>query len=127
MAFPSNSSVEKRGCCRHSSTEFMQTRIESLVARCQPGWSLPREFFSDDDIYGRDLDQVWRTGWLFAGHSCEIPKPGDYFTLQVDSDSVIVIRAESGAIHAMHNVCRHRGSVICDDSAGRVSRLVCPY
>jgi Rieske 2Fe-2S family protein len=105
----------------------MQTRIESLVARCQPGWSLPREFFLDEDIYRRDLDHVWRKGWLFAGHSCEIPKPGDYFTLQIDTDSVIVMRAEHGAIHAMHNVCRHRGSVICDNSAGHVNRLVCPY
>jgi len=105
----------------------MQTRIESLVARCQPGWSLPGEFFSDENVYRRDLDQVWRESWIFAGHSCELPKPGDYFTLRVDTDSVIVIRAENGAIHAMHNVCRHRGSVICDDSAGHVNRLVCPY
>ncbi len=105
----------------------MQTRIESLVARCQPGWSLPREFFSGEDIYRRDIERVWREGWLFAGHSCEIPKAGDYVTLQVDSDSVLVLRAEGGAIHAMHNVCRHRGSMICDDSEGHVSRLVCPY
>jgi Rieske 2Fe-2S family protein len=105
----------------------MQTRIESLAARCQPGWSLPHEFFSDEEIYRRDLERVWREGWLFAGHSCEIPKIGDYFTLQVDADSVIVIRADSGHIHAIHNVCRHRGSMICDESAGHVSRLVCPY
>ena len=105
----------------------MQTRIESLVARCQPGWSLPREFFLEEEIYSRDLDRVWQDGWLFAGHSCEIPKAGDYFTLPIDSDSIIVIRAENGAIHAMHNVCRHRGSMLCDDSAGHANRLVCPY
>lgn len=105
----------------------MQTRIDSLAAQCPPGWSLPRDFFSAEDIYRRDLDRVWRQGWLFAGHSCEIPKAGDYFTLQVDADSVLVIRADNGQLHALHNVCRHRGSILCDESAGHVSRLVCPY
>ncbi len=105
----------------------MQTAIESLIARCQPGWSLPREFFSDEEVYRLDVARLWRTGWLFAGHSCEIPRPGDYFTLEVDADPIIVLRAEDGAIHALHNVCRHRGSVICTEPSGHITRLVCPY
>jgi glycine betaine catabolism A len=105
----------------------MQSAIERLVARCQPGWSLPGEFYSDEDIYRLDVDRVWRTGWLFAGHACEIAKPGDYFTLEVDADSVVVTRSEDGAVHALHNVCRHRGSMICPEPAGHAARLVCPY
>ena len=105
----------------------MMSRILSLAARCRPGWTLPREFFSDAEIYRADLDVVWRRGWLFAGHSCEIAKPGDYFTLEVDADSVILIRSEDGAIHGLHNVCRHRGSTVCTESAGHANRLVCPY
>jgi Rieske 2Fe-2S family protein len=72
--------------------------------------------------------RIWRAGWLFAGHACEIPKPGDYFTLAVDTDPIIVVRGEDGTIQGLHNVCRHRGSVICEDSAGHAARrLVCPY
>lgn len=105
----------------------MQSRLDTLLSHAQPGWSLSREFYSDEEVYRHDLEQVWRTGWLFAGHSCEIPKAGDYFTVNVDVDSVIVIRADDGAIHALHNVCRHRGSALCDEPAGHVTRLVCPY
>jgi Rieske 2Fe-2S family protein len=105
----------------------MLSRIESLIGRCQLGWSLPREFYADEEIYQADLQTVWRGGWLFAGHSCEIAKPGDYFTFQLDSDSIIVIRDEQAAVRALHNVCRHRGSVICTEAAGHVTRLVCPY
>ena len=101
--------------------------VESLLAECRPGWALPGQFHSDETVYRADLDRVWRTGWLFAGHTCEIPKPGDYFTLQVDADSLIVIRGSDGSVHALHNVCRHRGSTICDAATGHVSRLVCPY
>jgi len=105
----------------------MQSAIESLVSRCRPGWSLPGEFYADEHIYRHDVDRIWRTGWLFAGHTCEIPRPGDYFTLEVDTDSIIVVRGDDGAIHALHNVCRHRGSTVCTEASGRVARFVCPY
>jgi Rieske 2Fe-2S family protein len=74
-----------------------------------------------------DCEAVWRRGWLFAGHSCEISKPGEYFTLEVDTDSLIVTRDGNGQARAFYNVCRHRGSLICDKSQGHVNRLVCPY
>jgi Rieske 2Fe-2S family protein len=86
-----------------------------------------REFYSDEEVYRLDCQRVWRAGWLFAGHSCEISKQGDYFTLEVDGDSVIVTRDGTGQARALHNVCRHRGSLICDKAAGQVKRLVCPY
>ena len=105
----------------------MQTAIESLIARCPPGQALPREFYAEEEIYRLDVARLWRTGWLFAGHACEVPKAGDYFTLEVDTDSIIVARGDDGAIHALHNVCRHRGSVICPEPAGHATRLVCPY
>lgn len=105
----------------------MSDRIEGLLAKCRPGWSLPREFYFDAEIYRLDLDRIWRRGWLFAGHSCEIPKAGDYFRLGVDTDSVIVIRSADRVVRAFHNVCRHRGSQLCGEDRGHAIRLVCPY
>ena len=101
--------------------------IETLVERCRPGWSLPGEFHSGEEIYRLDVKRIWRTGWLFAGHSCEIPRAGDYFTLDVDADSMVVVRGEDGAVQGLQNVCRHRGSLVCTESAGHVARFVCPY
>lgn len=105
----------------------LSSRFRELLRRQPAGHSMLREFYSDEDIYQLDCQRVWRTGWLFAGHACEIPNPGDYFTLEVDSDSLIVIRNADGRARALHNVCRHRGSMICDGPAGRAKRLVCPY
>jgi glycine betaine catabolism A len=89
--------------------------------------SLLGAFYSDPTVYALDLERIWRKGWLFAGHSCEIPKAGDYFALEVDADSILIVRAEDGAIHGLHNVCRHRGSLICEESCGHVRKLTCPY
>lgn len=70
---------------------------------------------------------IWRKEWLFAGHSSQVPNPGDYFTLNVGSDPLIIVRSKEGTVQAFHNVCRHRGSLICRESHGHLNRFVCPY
>ncbi len=88
---------------------------------------MPQQFYGDAAVYQADLDRIWRQGWLFAGHTCEIRRPGDYFLVEMDADSILIIRGEEGVIHGLYNVCRHRGSLICDEPCGHVSKLVCPY
>jgi glycine betaine catabolism A len=101
--------------------------ISDLAALRAPGYSLPGEFYSSELVYRAEIERIWRRGWLFVGHTCEIPTPGDYFTFAVGDDSLIVIRDDDGEINALWNVCRHRGTQLCDESRGRVGRLVCPY
>lgn len=97
------------------------------VVESREGWSLPGGFYFDLEVYRLDLEQIWRRGWLFAAHSCEIRRPGDYVTLEVDTDPVVLVRGEDGVARAFHNVCRHRGSLVCVGETGRSTRLVCPY
>jgi phenylpropionate dioxygenase-like ring-hydroxylating dioxygenase large terminal subunit len=101
--------------------------ISDLVASRREGYGLPGEFYSNETVYRAELESVWRSGWLFVGHTCEIPRPGDYFTFAIGDDSLIVIRGDDGEINALWNVCRHRGTQICDEPSGRAGRLVCPY
>jgi len=107
--FAGNLTKPKRAKSRRVAT-IGPDKIASLAAQYRPGWSLPGAFYSDQDVYHADLERIWRKGWLFAGHSCEIPKPG-----------------KDGTIHGFHNVCRHRGSLVCTEPAGNARKLVCPY
>lgn len=94
----------------------------------RPDHSLAREFYLDDSVHRLDLENIFYREWIFAGHDCEIEKPGDYFTLQIGDYSVIVNRDASGAVHALHNSCRHRGYKVCEAAKGHVKRrFVCPY
>jgi Rieske 2Fe-2S family protein len=101
--------------------------VRGLIARRRPGYALPGEMYSSDAVYHAELERIWRRGWLFVGHTCEVREPGEYFTFAMDADTLIVIRDDDGEIHALWNVCRHRGSEICTEPQGRVGRLVCPY
>jgi Rieske 2Fe-2S family protein len=101
--------------------------LATLMAECRPWHTLPGPFYYDPVIYERDLRCIWQRGWLFAGHSCQLREPGDYITLEVGNDSLVVIRGDDGDVQALHNVCRHRGTVLCAEPAGKVGRIVCPY
>jgi Rieske 2Fe-2S family protein len=105
----------------------MLTTIQQMIERRVPGRALPREFYLDESVCRLDLERVFFANWLFAGHTCEIPEAGDYFVFKIADESVIVIRDEAGEVRAHFNVCRHRGSNLCTEPAGRVRKLVCPY
>jgi Rieske 2Fe-2S family protein len=101
--------------------------LERFVSSYQPGWSLEQSFYADPTLFEIDIKKVFMRYWLCAGHVSSIPRPGDYFTCEIADESIIVIRADEEHIHALFNVCRHRGSRICTEEAGHAKKLVCPY
>jgi Rieske 2Fe-2S family protein len=108
-----------------NSTESLS--LKKLLATRQSNHGLPRQFYHDELLYRTEMEAIWRKGWLFAGHSCQIPNPGDYFLYDIEGDSIIVLRGDDGQVNALHNVCRHRGTMLCREAEGNVKRLVCPY
>ena len=104
-----------------------QKLLDRLIAEHTPGFALQREFQTDPGIYQLDLQRIWRRGWLFAGHTCQVRRPGDYFVFDIDNDSIVVVRGDDDRIHALHNTCRHRGMKVCATESGHLGRIVCPY
>jgi Rieske 2Fe-2S family protein len=101
--------------------------VQALLEQRRDGFSLPQPFYVDDAFHDADLAAVFGTDWLFACNVCEIRNPGDYLTLEIGVNSVIVLRDRDGEVKAFYNTCRHRGSRICLNDKGSVNRLVCSY
>src|SRR6266571_3425753 len=102
-------------------------RAAKLAAARRPGFSLPQPFYTDSDLFGWDLERVFLSHWIIAGHVVRLPEPGSYFLCDIGGESIVVIRDRDGAVHALWNVCRHRGSRVCRTPEGRANTLVCPY
>ena len=101
----------------------MLTRLRNR----KPGYSLDQPFYIDPDFHKVDMETIWYRDWLFIGHDCEIPNPGNYFTVQIGDYPVVIVRGTDGKINALHNSCRHRGSRVCNTERGNAAKLVCPY
>lgn len=91
------------------------------------GYSLPQFCYVSEEQFQKDLKVLLEDQWHLVDHVSSIPNPGDYLLFDIANESVIVVRNQEDQIRAHHNVCRHRGSVICDKARGRVRLLTCPY
>ncbi|PCJ46802.1 MAG: hypothetical protein COA74_12945 [Gammaproteobacteria bacterium] len=99
----------------------------ALIDRHPEKTALSQEFYMDEDIYDRDISEIYLKSWLYAGHASEIPTVGDWFLFELAGESVIIVRSAEDEINALLNVCRHRGSKICLEKKGCNKILVCPY
>ena len=101
--------------------------LRSALQSVQHQHCLPANFYNCADIFASDMQLIFQKHWLFVGNEAELPEPGDYITVEVAGNSVIIIRDDDGQINALHNSCCHRGARICLDKSGSVGKLVCPY
>jgi Rieske 2Fe-2S family protein len=118
-ALPRNSLEDSLADTRQAVADMLDQR--------DPHFSLPQPFYNDSRLFALDMQHVFEKQWLFADMSCEIPAKGNFFKVEIGSNSIIVVRGAENRIQAFHNVCRHRGSRLCLKDKGKVAKLVCPY
>jgi phenylpropionate dioxygenase-like ring-hydroxylating dioxygenase large terminal subunit len=101
--------------------------ISALIDAHPERTALDQAFYTDADIFERDISEIYLKCWLYAGHASEIAKVGDWLLFEVAGESVIIVRSAKDEISALLNVCRHRGSKICVENKGCAKKLVCRY
>src|SRR3569833_3440248 len=102
-------------------------KLDSLIASRQAGYTLPAPFYLSREVYEQDVVRIFGRYWIFVGVEPEIAEPGDFFTVEIGTDSIIIVRDDDMKINALHNVCRHRGARLRNAGSGIVGNLVCPY
>ena len=97
--------------------------------RWEPAPTLPGAAYWSHETYEQERERIFFADWFCVGRAEEINGPSDYLTSDVAGESIIVVRTEVGAIRAFYNVCRHRGTKLCDDGPGHAKSGVfkCPY
>jgi phenylpropionate dioxygenase-like ring-hydroxylating dioxygenase large terminal subunit len=83
--------------------------------------------YSDPLIAEQERQRIFQALPMMAVHSSQVPEPGDVVTVQLNRTSVIVSRQKDGSVRAMINACRHRGSTVIRQEAGKRNLFSCPY
>lgn len=112
---------------KHTQNGYKKRGVDYEVPAVMP--TLPRAYYHDEAIYQEELDKIFYRRWLLACREEEIPVPGDFLTVTVGDESILLVRGQDGRIHAHFNVCRHRGTRLCMDERGRFGAdlIRCPY
>ena len=89
--------------------------------------TLPQQYFVSPEVFAREQEKIFSRQWVCVGHQSEIAKAGDYFVREVAGESLIIVRNKRREIHGFFNVCRHRGTRLCEEKNGHFSAIQCPY
>jgi len=98
----------------------------SVAVAFEKASAMPKSVYTDEAFLQRELDDVFRKDWFCAGRADALPNPGDYTTLELAGEPILVIRGADGTLRAQSNVCLHRMSTLLT-GRGNTRAIVCPY
>ena len=88
--------------------------------------AMPKSVYTSPDFAEAEQRHIFAKDWLCAGRADALKEPGDYLTMEIAGEPVIILRDRDGALRGLSNVCRHRMSTLLE-GRGRVRAIVCPY
>lgn len=87
-----------------------------------------RTVYTDQAIFDREMDNIWEKTWVYCGHESQVKQPGDFYTVQIGRQPMIMVRGGDGNIRVLYNRCPHRGVQLCGSRHGNTgSTFVCSY
>ena len=86
-----------------------------------PGW-----VYTSEAHLAREREALFFRTWHYAGGVDELAAAGDYVTVRLLDQSILVMRGRDGAIRGFFNVCQHRAHELLEGS-GNARVVTCPY
>jgi Rieske 2Fe-2S family protein len=107
-----------------ATTPAFRKTTDSFTAGAQ---TLPQRYFTSPEIFATEQRSIFSSQWVLVGHQNQIAKAGDYFVREVAGESLIIVHDQKATLRAFYNVCRHRGTRLCEEKTGHSSTIQCPY
>ena len=61
-----------------------------------------------------------------VGHVAALDRPGRFKTVRLGRTPLILVHGAGGGIHALHNACAHRGTMVERRFRGETKEFQCP-
>ena len=88
--------------------------------------AMPPSVYTSQDFLKRELKDIFSRDWFCVGRASSLKERGDYLTLDLAEQPIVVLRDGEGQLKAMSNVCLHRMSTLLE-GRGNARSIVCPY
>ena len=84
--------------------------------------------YTSEAFFECEVERIWKKEWINVGHVAEVRKPGDFFTVELLGEPMMIVRGKDMEIRTLSTVCRHRYMLVVEPGAsGSTSRFQCPY
>src|SRR4051812_39784459 len=97
------------------------------VAPLAEAATIPSSWYLDARVAELERHAVFSRTWQFAGRLEELEEPGQYVTLDVAGERLVLVRGNDHMLRGFVNVCRHHAAAVVPENSGRAAVLRCPY
>ena len=119
------------GAARDEAISMMRRLVahtrNKTTDQAEGNWEEPVENYADEALFQAEVETLFKRIPLPLALTCEMPEKNSYKALNAVGVPVVITRDAKGEVHAMLNVCRHRGALICGEGIGSGRALTCPY
>ena len=88
--------------------------------------ALPLDMYASTELFDLEMDTIFRKDWICVGRLEQVRDVGDYFTVEIAGEPIVVIRGQDSQLRALSAVCRHRYMTVVSGT-GNTARFICPY
>lgn len=99
---------------------------ENVAVPFEQARAMPPSVYTSEDFLAHEIEHIFARDWFCVGRASALAAPGDYVTLDLADQPIVVLRDAKGGLRAMSNVCRHRMSTLLE-GRGNTRSIVCPY
>lgn len=107
-------------------TEELLASLDASSRGVGEAVTLPPALYTSEEVLEFEREAIYAKEWLCVGRAERIPEAGDWFTVTIAREPIIVVRDKEGGIRAMSAVCQHRAMQVCEGQ-GNTSTFKCPY
>ena len=87
-----------------------------------------RDVYTSPEIFQLEMERLWSRTWIYVGHASQVPNAGDYITVDIAAQPVVMVRHSDGSIRVLLNRCAHKGTKVVYGLAGNTGKTFrCPY
>jgi AcrR family transcriptional regulator/nitrite reductase/ring-hydroxylating ferredoxin subunit len=127
IAFTGEKELDREAAKRRSLA-FLRSvfpRQFGSVARPQlSNTGVPAWAYSDAILLTLERDRLFRPSWQLVGHEADIPDKGDYLTVDLAGERVLVVRYAEGKVRAFRNSCRKRPHALVTPRRGHLASVI---
>jgi choline monooxygenase len=106
---------------------MLNPEFESVKKVLTEATVLPRETYISEKWYQSELENIFGKSWIWAGTTAQVKNIGDFFTMKIANDPLLIVRSSENKIEGLINVCRHRGTLVAQATEGNSKSFACPY
>jgi TetR/AcrR family transcriptional regulator, transcriptional repressor of bet genes len=74
--------------------------------------------------FALERDHLFQSAWQVAGHESQLPRAGDFVTVDTGAERALLVRDSFGKLHALRNSCPELPHALVQDVSGHIEGTI---